>query len=140
MAAQAERDATEKMVGGGVGAKRRYCDARVCDPAGRIRGRLGPQTFPAHDIVALDHGSDSYGLVVVVRVLVDADDSPVRSNEYLGAAGDFGRKSEREIQLGAWGEIVGHGEVDAARGNVASLSAVRPRLAIDRHPDIDRQR
>ena len=66
MAAQAERDATEKMVGGGVGAKRRYCDARVCDPAGRIRGRLGPQTFPAHDIVALDHGCDSHGLVVVV--------------------------------------------------------------------------
>ena len=52
------------MVGGGT--QRRYGDAGVLDPAGRIRGRLGPRTFPAHDIVALDHGCDSHGLVVVV--------------------------------------------------------------------------
>jgi hypothetical protein len=30
IAAQAERDATEKMVGGGVGAKRRYRAMRAC--------------------------------------------------------------------------------------------------------------
>jgi len=66
IAAVVGRDATEPAVGVGAGVKRRNCEAEVRDPPGRIRGRLRPRTFPAHDIVALDHRGDSHGLVVVV--------------------------------------------------------------------------
>ena len=63
----------------------------------------------------LKHGSDTYFLVAIFWALVHPNDFSGGLDENFVLAGDFGRKSHREIEFGADIEIIVDGEIDATR-------------------------
>jgi hypothetical protein len=99
---------------------------------------LNGRSFSANDIVALDYGRYSDGFRRVVVLLIHADHSSVSANEDLGAACNFRRQSEREINFGAGSEIFLHHKVNAARRDITCLTVMRTRLSIDRQANVYR--
>jgi hypothetical protein len=96
--------------------------------------------FIADDFIHLKHGSDIDLLVAIPAAPVHANDISGGPDEDFGAAGDFGGKSDREIQLAASVDIVIDGEIDAPRGNVSGLTGPGDCLFFKGHSNDYRQR
>src|ERR1700730_9224527 len=88
--------------------------------------------FVAYDFIHLKHSSDINLLVAIPGALVYPNDFSGGLDEHFSAAGDFGRKNHREIELGASAEIIIDGEIDAPRGDVPGLAGPRGSLFINR--------
>jgi hypothetical protein len=78
--------------------------------------------FVANDFMPLKHGSDIDFLVAIHGGHAHSNDFSGGSDQHFGAAGDFGRKNYREIQLVASAEIIVDGEIDTPRRNVPGLA------------------
>src|SRR5260370_6446782 len=78
--------------------------------------------FVANDFLHLKHGSDIDSLVAIPGGHAHSNDFSGGSEEHFGAAGDFGRKNYREIQLDASVEIIVDGEINAPRRDVPGLA------------------
>src|SRR5271170_8217222 len=79
------------------------------------REMLDRRRLSANNIVALDYGRHSNRFTRVIILLVHSDNPSVRANEDFGAACNFRRQGEREINFGAGSEIFLHHKVNAAR-------------------------
>jgi hypothetical protein len=99
---------------------------------------LNGRCLSANNIVALDYGRYSDGFRRVVVLFIHANHSSVSANEDFGAACNFRRQSEREINFGAGSEIFLHHKVNAARRDITCLAVVRTRLSIDRQANVYR--
>jgi hypothetical protein len=91
--------------------------------------------FAANNVVAFNDRGDSNGFVLLFVLPVNADNAPMRTNEDFCTASYFSRQGESKINLCAGSKVFLHGEVNAPRGNIASLTVVRPRLSINRQAD-----
>jgi hypothetical protein len=91
-----------------------------------------------NNVVALDYSRYSDGFRRVVILFIHANHSSVSANENFGAACNFRRQSEREVNFGAGSEIFLHHKVNAARRDITCLTVVRTRLSIDRQANVYR--
>src|SRR5271155_295993 len=99
---------------------------------------LNGRRLSSNNIVALDYRRYSDGFTCIVVLLVHTNHTSVRADEDLGAACNFRRQSEREINFGAGSEVLLHHKVNAARRDIACLTVVRTRLSIDRQANVYR--
>src|SRR5580704_3692282 len=107
---------------------------------GAGRDRSDRSTLATDNVVPLDDGGDADGIRVFFMLLIDANHATVGTNEHFCATSDFGRQGKSEIDFGAWSEVLLHGEVNPARGDIPSLPAMRAGFLINRQANIDRQR
>jgi hypothetical protein len=100
-----------------------------------LRGRLSTNNF-----VPLDDRGNTDSSGAIFRLLIDPNHFAHGANENLGTSGDFGRQSQRDVELRSRSHVLVNCEVNAARGNVASLPTARGDLFFKWHTNNDRQR
>jgi len=70
----------------------------------------------------LKHGSDTDLMGFVPGMVVHPNDFAGGPDEHFTFAGDFGRKSHREIEFGARNEIVVDGKIYAVSRDIAGVA------------------
>jgi len=111
----------------------------------QVRGRglkqtpiLNASAFAPNDVIALYHRRYADRFVIIIRALIDTDDSTMSTDEYFAAPRDFRRQRKGEIDLRTRNEVLLHREVNAPGGNIPGLATVRPRLPVDGHANVHR--
>jgi hypothetical protein len=100
---------------------------------------LNARCLPPNDVVALDNRGHPAQIAGVIRLAIDAHYSAMSPHKNFRSASNLRGQSQSEINFGPGRKLSFHDEINPSRGNVASMSALRPWFPVEWCTNIHRK-